>query len=125
MTFRCPHCRKKIGTKRVRRWSTKLTLRSKEIRTARVSSRHPETSREAAAEVTRSGRGAARAVIVARYIRKHGGVTDDEIDERFGWGHQSTSAVMSNMRRAGVLRFSNRTRKTRKGRRALVNVLIE
>lgn len=118
---RCPHCHGRIGLNRVRRWARKAAETA--VREARVGRRHPDTSREAAAEVTASGRNVSRARLVKKYLRRYGPATDDEVDAHFQWGHQSTSAVMSNMRRAGMIEFSQKTRRTRKGRRARVNVL--
>lgn len=119
--MRCPHCSGKIGTKRVRRWARKLGIESASV--ARVGRNHPDTSHEAAQAVTRSGRGKSRAKQVIRWLRREGPATDDEVDAQFGWGHQCTSALMSNLRRDGVVRFTDRKRRTRKGFKARVNVL--
>ena len=53
------------------------------------------------------------------------GMTDDECDQITNWKHQTTSAIGSNLRRYGYIRFSGKTRRTRKGCSAGVNVLTE
>lgn len=58
--------------------------------------------------------------------RRKKGFTADEADEHFGWGHQTTSARVSEM--AGRYKTLVRTdtkRKTRKGRSAFVYVAAE
>lgn len=58
------------------------------------------------------------------------GLTDDEIDARTRWGHQSTTPITSHLRRRGYLCFYTGnangtyiTRPTRLGRPAKVNLL--
>jgi len=57
------------------------------------------------------------------------GMTDDELDEVLGWGHQTTSAVTTQMRYEKRIRFKREGRKrvrrlTRKGCLAGVNEIV-
>lgn len=120
---RCPHCNGKINPTRIQRWMQRLGIAAAAV--ARVGRDHPDTSRVAAAAVTRSGRGKSRAKQVVRYLRDNGPATDDQVDAYFAWGHQCTSALMSNLRSRGVIVFTERKRLTRKGFKARVNALVE
>lgn len=68
---------------------------------------------------------------VLREVRRAGdnGITDDELDEVLGWGHQTTSAVTTKMRYENLIRFKRDGRKkvqrtTRKGYMAGVNEIV-
>lgn len=57
------------------------------------------------------------------------GMTDDELDEVLGWGHQTTSATTTRMRYENLIRFKRDGRKkvqrtTRKGCMAGVNEIV-
>jgi transcription initiation factor IIE alpha subunit len=67
--------------------------------------------------------GSKRALAILQFVCQEGDATDDEIDTHFRWGHQTTSASTSALRRNGLLAFTDLRRKTRKGCLAYANVL--
>jgi len=89
---------------------------------------HPETSHAAANKVKKRDGSRRKAAEVVAWLRDRGlqGATDDEVDEYFKWGHQTSSAVMSQMRsQSSLLVWMGTFRNTRKGNKARVNVLAE
>ena len=86
---------------------------------------HPETSRAAARKVSLTYGSHLR--VVYDLIAEAGGLTADEVDQRTGWGHSSSSSAVSSLKRAGYVgaRCELGTdkpikRKTRKGNGAEV-----
>jgi len=78
----------------------------------------PETSREAAESIApRTSRLAER---VLTYIRGANGATCFEIEEGLEMAHQTASARVWELRKAGRIRDSGVRRKTGSGRRAVV-----
>lgn len=90
---------------------------------------HPETSHDAAmlAEKARTTRQAAAIELLGK--AGGDGLTDDEIDCITKWGHQCTTPIMWSLRKSRLIGWAYdefgkvRTRKTRKGHAARVNVL--
>lgn len=96
----------------------------------RAGRHNPDTSKDAArASRTRAG---SQKAMLKSYLaeRRDGGMTDDEADQLTGWGHATTSARMSDLRKERVIGYLIRDgvkvkRKTRRNRYARVNVLAE
>lgn len=57
---------------------------------------------------------------VLRHVRETGGATCDECEVSLGLRHQTASARIWELAKAGFIRDSGRTRKTRSGRAAVV-----
>lgn len=91
---------------------------------------HPETSRAAARRVRLTYGSHLRAVYDMIAAAREG-MTADEVDERTGWGHSSSSSAVSSLKHAGwissvVDHDTGKTikRKTRKGSGAEVMVVV-
>jgi predicted transcriptional regulator len=73
----------------------------------------------AAAESLAGSADALRARVL-RHIREMGGATCDEVEKVLDMRHQTASARIWELRKAGFIHDGGRTRKTRSGRSAVV-----
>jgi len=62
---------------------------------------------------------------VLRFIRETGGATCDEVERKLELMHQTASARIWELRKAGFIRDSGATRKTRSGRAAVVWQMVD